>query len=458
MDSTNGFATTTRFARWRAIAIGVTLAALLASTRATVNGQRGAGATPSASGTWVTAWATSQQALGEATISNATVRMIARVTIPGDAVRLRIDNSYGTEPLRIGRATIGHRIQGAAVAAGSNRAVTFDTRADVTVPPGGSVWSDPVMLPVDAQQDLAISLFVPGANIRPSQHTGAVVTSYRTADGAGDATTTDGREPFTGTLTSTWWIKAIDVHAVGAARTIVAFGDSITDGTCSTLDAHDRWVDVLAVRLALQNGRAGAGARSAPPLAVVNEGIGGNTVTREGLQPPPDSLPGVERLDRDVLSHHGVTDVIVFMGTNDLRREASVAQIESGLTSILKRIRDTQKGIRVIGVTMVPRHSVAASGTNTGWNDEKTRRRNQINSWISAAAGFDAVLDFDKMVAQSAQPDLLQAAFNCGDGIHPSPAGYFAIGRAIDLTIFDKPLRSATGSSASTSIGRPPSR
>ena len=193
-------------------------------------------------------------------------------------------------------------------------------------------------------------------------------------------------------------------------------------------------------------------------MAVVNEGIGGNTVTRDALRPPPDSLPGVERLDRDVLSHHGVTDVIVFMGTNDLRREASVAQIESGLTSILKRIRDTQTGIRVIGVTMVPRHNVAASGTNTGWNDEKTRRRNEINRWISAAAGFDAVLDFDKMVAQSSQPDLLQPAFNCGDGIHPSPAGYFAIGRAIDLTIFDKPLRSTAGSSASTSKGRPPTR
>lgn len=469
MNTSTHLATTVRLSRSRANGIGVVLAAVLASaTAATVTGQRGAGASPSTSGAWVTAWATSQQALGEAAISNATVRMIARVTIPGDAVRVRLDNGYSTEPIRIGRASIGYRVQGAAVAAGSNRAVTFDTRPDVTVPPGGTVWSDPVVLPVQAQQDLAISLFVPGASIRPSQHTGAVVTSYRSADGSGDATAVEGREPFTGTLTSTWWVKAINVHAVGAARTIVAFGDSITDGTCSTLDAHDRWVDVLAVRLALQSGRTGGGgSRSGPLLAVVNEGIGGNTVTREGLQPPPDSLPGVERLDRDVLSHHGVTDVIVFMGTNDLRRDASVEQIETGLSSILRRIRATQKGIRVIGVTIIPRHNVAASGTNTGWNDEKTRRRNEINRWIRAAAGFDAVLDFDKIVAQAAQPDLLQPGFNCGDGIHPSPAGYFAIGRAIDLTIFDKPLRSTSrttpdgstaGSSGSTAIGRPPVR
>ena len=430
----------TRLLRPRAIAIGVGVSVVLAITMGTLAAQRGTGASLSTAGTWVTAWATSQQALGEVTISNATVRMIARVTIAGDAIRIRLDNGYGTEPLHIGRASVGHRIQGAAVAVGSQRTVTFDGRPDVAVPPGGSVWSDPIALPVQAQQDLAVSLFVSGANTRPSQHTGAAVTSYRTADGSGDATAVEGREPFTGTVTSTWWLKAIDVRAVGAARTIVAFGDSITDGTCSTLDAHDRWVDVLAVRLALSS--AGAGASGGPRLAVVNEGIGGNTVTRDGLRPPPDSLPGVERLDRDVLSHHGVSDVIVFMGTNDLRRDASVEQIKTGLTSIIRRTREAQKSLRVIGVTMIPRHNVAASGTNTGWSDEKTGRRNELNRWIKTAAGFDAVLDFDKVVAQTAQPDLLQPAFNCGDGIHPSPAGYFAMGRAIDLTIFNRPLRS----------------
>ena len=437
MDVTAQLPGSVRWSRSPAIWLGVTLMTLLAGAAATVTGQRGTGANPSSSGTWVTAWATSQQVLGEATISNATVRMIARVTIPGDAVRFRLDNGYGTEAIRIGRASIGYRIQGAGVAAGSSRPVTFDTRPDVTVPPGGTVWSDSIALSVEAQQDLAISLFLPGANLRPSQHTNAVVTSYLTADGSGDATGVDGREPFTETLTSTWWVKALDVHAAGAAHTIVAFGDSITDGTCSTLDAHDRWVDVLAARLALQGDRGeGRAVRSRSLLAVVNEGIGGNTVTRDGLQPPPDSLPGVERLDRDVLSHHGVTDVVVFMGTNDLRRDASVEQVEAGLTSILRRIRATGKGIRVIGVTMIPRHNVAASGTNTGWNDDKTRRRNAVNRWIRTAAGFDAVLDFDKIVAQAAEPNLLQPAFNCGDGIHPSPAGYFALGRSIDLNIF----------------------
>ena len=164
--------------------------------------------------------------------------------------------------------------------------------------------------------------------MRPSQHTGAVVTSYRSADGSGDVTSEEGRAPFGSTTTSLWWLKAIDVESVVVPRSDVAFGDSITDGTCSTLDAHDRWEDVLSVRLGLEHD-ANAQARGARAglKAVVNEGIGGNTMTREGLTPPADSTPGLERLDRDVLSHHGVTDVVMFMGTNDIRRGATAGQV-----------------------------------------------------------------------------------------------------------------------------------
>ena len=137
-----------------------------------------------------------------------------------------------------------------------------------------------------------------------------------------------------------------------------------------------------------------------------------------------------------MLSHHGVTDVIVFMGTNDLRREASVAQIEAGLADIVARVK--AKGLRVTGVTMIPRHNAAPNGTNTGWNAEKSRRRNEINAWIRSKAGFDGVIDFDAVVRDAAQPDMMQPSFNCGDGIHPSPAGYFALGQSIRLSAFDR--------------------
>ena len=370
--------------------------------------------------TWVTAWGTSQQALGDTQITNATVRMIARVTIPGDSVRIRLDNTFGTEPVTIGRAYIGYRVQGAALAAGSNRPVTFNGASEAAIPGGGSTWSDPVRLPVLAQQDLAVSLYIPGSNVRPSQHTGAVVTSYRSADGTGDVASTEGRTPFTSTTTSLWWLKAIDVESVSSTGAIVAFGDSITDGTCTTLDAHDRWEDVLSVRLGLEHEASAPGGRGPATglKSVVNEGIGGNTLTREGLMPPADSTPGLERVDRDVLSHHGVTDVVLFMGTNDIRRGATAGQVIAAMTSI------------------IPRHNVTPAGTNTGWDPEKTRIRNEVNQWIRTKAPFDSVIDFDRIVRDPANPDLLRSAFNCGDGVHPSPAGYYAMGKSIELRLF----------------------
>jgi lysophospholipase L1-like esterase len=384
-----------------------------------------------AAGTWTTAWGTSQQGLGMTPVSNATVRMIARVTTAGEAVRIRLDNTFGTSPLRIGAATVGERIQAAALAKGSNRRVTFHGDPTVTIPPGGTAVSDAVTLKVAAWQDLAISLFVPESNIRPSQHAGAVVTSYLSADGSGDVTADETRTPFARTTTSMFWLKSIDVLSSSSPGAIVAFGDSITDGTCATVDAHDRWEDWLSVRLQLAaSSRSGGG----PHKAVVNEGIGGNTLTREGLQPPPDSPPALERFERDVLSHHGVTDVVEFIGTNDIRRGASAEQVIAAKTEIAKRVR--AKGLRMIGVTIIPRHNVPASGTNTGWDDQKTGFRNQVNQWIRTKGPFDAVLDFDKVVRDPANADLIDPPFNCGDGIHPSPLGYYRMGLSIPLEIF----------------------
>jgi lysophospholipase L1-like esterase len=410
------------------VAIGIGLVAAVAGVFSSSSAQDAGGRA------WVTAWGTSQQALGDTQITNATVRMIARVTVPADNIRIRLDNTFGAEPVTIGRAFVGYRIQGALLAAGSNRPVTFNGAAQVALPAGGSAWSDPVRLPVLAQQDLAMSLYIPGSNVKPSQHTGAVVTSYRSADGTGDVASDENRMPFTSTTTAMWWLKAIDVESVASAGAIVAFGDSITDGTCTTLDAHDRWEDVLSVRLGLEHEANARGSAARGLKSVVNEGIGGNTLIREGLMPPPDSTPGLERFDRDVLSHHGVTDVVLFMGTNDIRRGATASQVIAAMTSIAQKVK--ARGARVIGVSIVPRHNVAPTGTNTGWNQEKTRIRNEVNQWIRAKAPFDAVIDFDRVVRDPANPDLLRSAFNCGDGIHPSPAGYYAMGKAIELRLF----------------------
>ena len=378
-------------------------------------------------GTWITAWGTSQQTLGTATITNATVRMIARVTIPGDAVRIRLDNTFGPEPVMIGKVYVGLRVQGPALATGSNRQAFFNRSATVVISAGGTAESDPVPMNVLAWQDLAVSLYIPETNVRPSQHTGAVVTSFMSENGSGDVTADETLKPFTGTTTSMFWLKAIDVRSSSAAGAIVAFGDSITDGTCTTRDAHDRWEDWLALRL-----NAG---KVKTYEAVVNEGIGGNTLTRENIQPPPDSPPGIERLNRDVLSHSGVKYVILFMGTNDIRREASAPQVIAGMSDIIKRVKARE--LKIIGVTIIPRHNVAPSEANTGWNAEKTQIRNEVNQWIRKEAPFDAVIDFSKTVQDPLNPDLLYPAFNCGDGIHPSPRGYYEMGEAVTLDLFE---------------------
>jgi lysophospholipase L1-like esterase len=317
------------------------------------------------------------------------------------------------------------RVRGAAMAAGLVKPLTFGGKDSVTVAPGASVASDPVALHVEAQQDVAVSLFVSGTDVQPSQHNNAQVTSYLTDNGAGDKSGSEDGKPFTGKTTSMLWLKSIDVGTAGRTSTIVALGDSITDGTCSTLDAHDRWEDALAARLAL---------KKKITHAVINEGIGGNTATSANLDPPANSPPGTERLDRDVFSHAGVSHVVLFLGTNDIRREAPAEQVIAGIKDIVTRVK--QKGIKIIGVTIIPRDTTVPGIPDTGWSDAKSKIRNQVNDFIRKQAGFDAVLDFDKLVRDPRNPEVINVAYDCGDGIHPSPFGYFLLGKSVDLGLF----------------------
>ena len=376
---------------------------------------------------WVTAWTTSQQTLGERTLSNATVRLMARVTASGESIRVRLDNTYGTDPLVVGGAALGEPMRGATLSPGSSRVIRFDGATRITVPAGGSVQSDPVMMPVIAQQDLAVSLYLPEVIVRPSQHSGARVTSYLTSDGGGDHTTDEAADAFTETTTAMYWLKSIDVLSGSSTGAIVAFGDSITDGSCSTDDGHDRWEDWLAVRLHLDS-------MDGAHKAVVNEGIGGNTVTGN-VQPPPSSTPGTERLERDVLSHSGVTHVVLFMGTNDIRRDSTAAQVIAGTREIIDRVH--ANGMKIIGVTIIPRHNRAPTADNSGWTPAKTAVRNEVNAWIRNEAPFDGVLDFDLAVQDPRSPNRIQAAFDC-DGIHPNPRGYYEMGSAVELSLFRK--------------------
>lgn len=386
-------------------------------------------------GQWITAWGSSQQSLSTTrTITNATVRMIARSTVAGDRVRVKLENFLGVDEVTFEEAWVGLRNTGASLAEGSNRQLTFDGQPSVTIPPGGAVISDPVELRVEVWQDLAISLYVPDGGVQISRHNNARHTSYFTLDGAGNHAADIPDDSFTETTTEMYWSTAVDVFSKSSTGAIVAFGDSITDGSCSTTEANDRWEDILLLRLRR------AAKKPDEHKAMVNEGIGGNTVTREGLMPAPTSPPGIERLGRDVLDLAGVTHVVLFMGTNDIRREATADQVIGGYQQIIERVKE--RGLKIIGVTIIPRHNRPPSGTNTGWNDAKTAIRNEVNAWIRHEAPFDAVLDFDKVVRDPGNHDLINPIFNC-DGIHPNPFGYFVVGESIDLKLFrDRGFRS----------------
>lgn len=416
-----------------AVSVGVALAIFILSPIAA----RGLESQERAPGTrWVTAWATSQQSLGRTGITNATVRMIVQAGVPGEAVRVRIDNAFGKTPLTIGRAQVALRRRGATLVAGSSRPLSFGGSASVAIPPGGSAVSDSVPLAVIARQDLAVSLHVPGADVLPSQHSLALTTSYLTANGAGDATADELPDRFTNTTTSMFWVKAVDVLAAASASAVVTFGDSITDGTCATVDGDDTWGDWLAIRLDLSGRRQ---------IAVLNEAIAGNTMTRF----PADQItspPGVDRLDGDVLSHSGVTHVVVFMGTNDLRRGLSAADLIAGTEDIIRRVK--ARGLRVYGVTVIPRHVRPPQGGAPGWSVEASKMRREVNEWIRTKAPFDAIIDFDEVVRDPGNSDLIRAAFNCDD-IHLNSRGYYEVAKSIRLDLFEGTSPAATAASAS---------
>lgn len=376
---------------------------------------------------WIASWGSSLQGPSpdDWSISEATIRLIARSTIAGDQVRVRIENTFGEQPLSIGAAAVGLRNRGPSLVIGSSRVLHFDGAAAVTVPAGEYIVSDPVELAVQAEQELAVSLYVRGSDVRSSIHRNALTTSYLTESGAGDRTTDADADAYTATTPWMHWLSAVEVYSSSARGAIVAFGDSITDGSCATTDGHDRWEDVLYARLA-----ANGGAR----LAMINAGIGGNTVIRV---PPVGSVPGVERMERDLLSLAGVTHVIIFLGTNDLRREATAEQVIAGLEEIVSRAKAA--GLKVIGTTIIPRNPKPRGGLppELGFGPERNARRHAINEWARGNAELDAVIDFDAVMQDPADRDFIHAPYDC-DGIHPNVFGYAAMGRAVDLGLFDE--------------------
>jgi len=360
--------------------------------------------------------------------NNKTIREIVHVSIGSDTVRVRLSNAYGTKPLEVGAAHVALRESGSGIVTGSDRALTFHGNGGVSIPANALVLSDPVKLNVPAGSELAISIFVPKETAGAGIHYSAQQTAYI---GSGDLTRAVSiADP--ATVTSWVFLTGVDVLAPQTASTVVAFGDSITDGARSTVDANRRWPDVLSGRL--------LAARGAKPLGVLDAGIGGNRILHDASANVRFGVNALARFDRDVLAQPGVKYVIVLEGINDLghaggsapiSESVTAADLIAGLSQMIERAHE--KGIKIFGATLTPFEGTASPGYFT---PEKEQMRKAINEWIRTGKAFDGVIDFDKAVRDPEHPDRMKAVYDGGDHLHPGDAGYKAMGEAIDLALF----------------------
>jgi len=375
---------------------------------------------------WVGTWTTAPAPAETGAFTNQTLRMTMRASLGGDTVRVRVSNAYGRRPLDIGGAHIALRETGPAIKAGSDRKLAFGGAATATIAAGAVAFSDPVELSLPPLAGLAVSLYLPGEVPNDFQITGRYARQTNYISPPGDFASAE-TMPIA-TLTSDWFfVCGVDVLAGAETGGIVALGDSLTDGNISTMDAFCRWPDQFARRLmARPRGR---------PMAVMNQGLGGNRILYDIRG---DS--GLRRFDRDVLAQPGVTHVVVMLGTNDLRNrwkkpeeEPTAVQMIAGLKQMA--VRAHSAGIKIVGATLTP------FGNETymagAWNPGREEVRIAVNRWIRDGGAFDAVADFDRALRDPEHPTQMLPILDCGDGLHPSDLGYTKMGDAIDLALFE---------------------
>lgn len=356
------------------------------------------------------------------TINNQTVRMIVRTSIGGHRVRVQLSNAFGTTALKVGAAHIALRDKDSAIVPGSDRPLAFSGRPSFNVPPGADVLSDPVDLEVPKLGDLVISVFIPGEASSATVHLTGLHTTYISQPG--DFTAAASIAPAS-TVQMWYWISAVDVLAPKDSASIVAFGDSITDGATSTPDTNSSWPSQLAQRLEANKATA--------KLAIVNEGISGNRVLNDGA-----GVSALQRFDRDVLSQPGVRFLIVLEGINDIGigslpgADPSDAVTADDLIAGYKQIieRAHVHGIKVIGATLTPYIGAAYASENG------EMIREAVNKWTLTSGAYDAVVDFDAATQDPANPKQIRPAYNIRDHLHPNDQGYKAMADAVNLSVF----------------------
>lgn len=384
---------------------------------------------------WIATWTAAQQTSDTGTgvsktgFDNQTIRMIVHTSIGGEQVRVHLSNAFGIHSLRVGAVHIALRSQDGAIVAGSDHAVTFHGKPSVTIPPGAPMVSDAVAMDIPQLGDLAVSIYLPDRTGAPTWHSLGLQTTY--ISGPGDFTSAaaiPNGSTLATTRDSSFFLSEVDVQAPQDAYSIVALGDSITDGYGSTPDTNQRWPDLLASRIIGTSGKH--------PVAVVNEGISGNRILHDNAGPN-----ALARLDRDVLTVDGVRVLIVLEGINDIgwpdekngkyaSQNVTAEQIIAGLQQIIDRAH--AQGIKVVGATLTP-----YGGANYGSPDGEVKRET-INHWIRTSGAFDGVVDFAKAVRDPQNQKNMAPAYDHGDHLHPSDSGYKAMADSIDLKMLTK--------------------
>jgi lysophospholipase L1-like esterase len=379
------------------------------------------------SGHWVGTWATAPHqpdlgvpGLANQGFENQTIRQIVHTSVEGRQVRVRL-SAFGSNGLVVGAAHIALRATGAAILPESDRVLTFGGSPVITIPAGALVLSDPVNLNVPALTDLAISIYTPGASGPATWHFESRQLSY--VSNPGDFTASADM-PFAASMPAWFWLAGVEVATHSGA--VAAFGESITDGSQSTVDANHRWPDYLAQRLIAAPGKH--------PVGVLNLGIAGGRMLRDSLGPN-----ALARFDRDVLAHPGVTHVIVQMGQNDIftvnpAEEPTVDQVIQAHRQLIGRAHAS--GLKIYACTITPNEGFLLPGTPIPvFTAAKEIKRQAVNAWIRSSGEYDAVIDFDMVLRDPSHPSRLLPALDSGDHGHPTDAGYQALADAVDLKL-----------------------
>jgi len=369
----------------------------------------------------VAVWAPGMVA-GGAAFDDNTIRMVAHPSAGGSQLRIRLSNLRGTVPLKVGEVTVAVQAHDAAALAGSVRKVTVSHTGNFTIPAGEERWSDPVPMQVTAERNILVSLYLPGQTGATSWHSDAFDTTYLSpGNHAGEI------EASAYSVSKTSWYVLSGLDVVSTAQgTVVAFGDSITDGYDTPRSAYARWPDFLARRLAGdQHG-----------MGVVDAGIGGNRVLTDA--PISQGISAIKRFGHDALALPRVRTVIVMEGINDIGNHAGVdgsqltaEQLIGGYRELIKQAHSA--GVRILGGTMLPFQGA-------GYYSEAGEAIRQAgNRWIRESGEFDGVVDFDRAMRDPSRPAVLRASYDSGDHLHPNAQGMQAMANAVDLKLLLRP-------------------